>query len=59
MCCAVCARITLGDQTFRTKTFDNVGGSVVFDEKFSFNKQKAENILKVGQTANNHPPAFI
>ncbi len=59
MCCAVFARIKLGNETFKTPTKNNAGGNVNFDNfKMSFNKQKDENTLKVGQTANNHPPAF-
>jgi hypothetical protein len=55
----VLARITLGKQTFRTKTYDNVGGNQVFNEKLTFMSAKTDITLKVGQTANNHPPAFL
>ena len=40
-------RLILGNEDFRTKTKDNAGGSVQFNEKFSFNKQEKENMLKV------------
>jgi hypothetical protein len=46
---AVCARITLGNETYKTSTKDNAGGSAIFNEKLTFNKQSSETILKVGQ----------
>ena len=40
-------RLTLGNETYKTKVKDNAGGSCIFNEKISFNKQATENILKV------------
>ncbi len=45
----MCARITLGNETYKTKTLENAGGSGVFNEKLSFNKQASENTIQVGQ----------
>ena len=43
-------RITLGNETYKTKTLDNAGGSAEFNEKLSFNKQASENVLQVDST---------
>lgn len=40
-------RLILGNEDFRTKTKEDAGGSVQFNEEFSFNKQEKENMLKV------------
>ena len=44
--CAVCARIKLGNETFRTKTKHD-GANTTFAETLSFNKQSSENTLQV------------
>ena len=40
-------RLELGNETYKTSTKDNAGGTCTFKEKFAFNKQKSENLLKV------------
>jgi len=43
-------RLELGNETYKTSTKDNAGGTCKFEEKFSFNKQHGENLLKVWPT---------
>jgi hypothetical protein len=50
---AVCARITLGNETYKTSTKDNAGGNATFNEKLSFNKQSSVTVLQVVK----HPPS--
>jgi hypothetical protein len=49
-------RITLGNETYKTKTLDNAGGSAEFNEKLSFNKQASENVLQVGAVGSTAQP---
>jgi hypothetical protein len=47
ICDFFCFRLTLGNETYKTSTKDNAGGTCLFKEKLSFNKQAGENMLTV------------